>query len=157
MYGCLWWFKFLCKYGTNDIAFTNKTLTQFRLHGDSKSVGDGYIKFHYELLNVWYKIALQTKLEDFLKISLKNDLKINYYKTDDWNLNKLNKNIFESELCIKYMYTYYKNFRYKEAKFCIKKVIKFNRKKINVKFVILVIKVMFIPCFLLKLLRSNDN
>lgn len=87
--------------------------------------------------------------------SLKNELKVEYYTSENWNLKLLSKNKFEAELCNKYQYIYYKDFNYKEAKYCIKKVLRLKISNINFKFLILLMKIYFIPKRLLKNLRNK--
>ncbi len=149
------WFKFLSKYGTENIIFTKKQLTQFRLHGNSKSVGDGFAEFYHELQNIWYEIAKQLQLKDFLCVSIQKELKTENYKSEKWIFDKIDKDKFESEICNIYIYTYYKNYRYKEVKYCMSKILKYNRKHINKNFITLVMKMYLIPKFMLKWIRTK--
>ena len=148
------WFKFLCKYGRKNIIFSNKQLTQFRLHGDSKSVGDGFEKFYLELQTIRYEIGKQLKLKNFLSISIQNEIVTNKYKSGKWDLNKLDLNKFEVELCNRYVYTYYKDFKYDKVNYCLKKIQKHKKSLINLSFIKLWFKMKIIPNILLKELRK---
>ncbi len=60
------WFRFLVKYGTGNIAVTDSLIANFRLHGNSKSVGEGFDAFHHELEDVYIDMAKSAGAQDWL-------------------------------------------------------------------------------------------
>ncbi len=120
------WFKYLCKYGLDRIKFCDKLFVQFRLHGNSKSVGNGYSEFWKEITNIYYEIASQAKVRDFILSKIKTNTLLFKYKTALWDFSEFEKERFEAWFANKYQYLFYKDFMYKEAEYCIKLAIKYK-------------------------------
>lgn len=147
------WFKYLCKYGLKHINFINTLLVHFRLHSDSKSIGEGYKGFNEELYAIYFDLAKQLKFPDYIIDEIQKDIKFENYKTTHWNFNCIDDKAFLAYFCNKYQYTFYKDFKYAETKEAYKiqkKYFKQNRKSR-----LLFIKLFLIPGFILKLLRNR--
>ncbi|MCX5706427.1 MAG: glycosyltransferase family 2 protein, partial [Candidatus Omnitrophica bacterium] len=109
------WFKYLCDYGQKNIAFTNRLLAQFRLHGNSKSVNEGYGNFNKEIVSIWLEMAKLLRLPDYIIERISREERFDYYKTKTWGFDNLDRNFFLAHFCRKYQYIFYREFKYKEA------------------------------------------
>jgi glycosyltransferase involved in cell wall biosynthesis len=148
------WFRFLSEYGQKNIVLSDKIYVNFRLHGTSKSVHDGFEKFLKERNTVYLKMSEQMNLPDFIIKKLSNENNVNYYKTNNWDFKNLDKEQFEAWFCNKYQYNFYKDFKYKEAEYCVKKVIRFHNFSLNIKFISLFVKLFLIPSKILSKFRK---
>jgi len=151
------WFKYLCKYGLKKIAFVNQLIAHFRLHDNSKSVGEGFSEFWKELTNIYYEMAKQLKLPDFLINAIKKDTLLFKYQSINWNFFALEPDEFEAWFCNKYQYLYYKDFKYDEAINCFKKASKHKLLKFEKKTIMLWIKLFMINRKLLNLIRNKKQ
>ena len=147
------WFKYLCKFGMGQIAFTDKLFVHFRLHGNSKSVGEGYAEFYKEITAIYYELAKQLKFPEFLQKAIKKDALSFKYQSSNWDFNKLEKEKFEAWFCNKYQYTFYKDFRYNEAVRAYK--VQKHYYPPNRKSRMLYIKLFIVPRFILMILRKK--
>ena len=147
------WFKYLCKFGLKHIDFTEQLLVQFRLHGSSKSVGEGYTKFNQEISEIYLEMGKQLNLPAEIIELMRKEAVTNRYKTNEWSFNHIEKETFLAYFCNKFQYIFYKDFKYSEAKkaFQAQK----NYFKANNKSRTLYIKLYLIPRFVLKFLRKR--
>jgi len=148
------WFRFLSSFGTQNIVLSDKLYAHFRLHESSKSVADGFEKFANERNSVYLFIAKQLNLPDFIIKELEAEIKNNYYKSNSWTFeNEFDKDEFLAHFCRKYMFNFYKNFKYLEAEFSFKKQKKnfnFDKKTFS-----LFVKLFIIPRFILNKIRNK--
>lgn len=110
------WFRFLLKYGTQGIRMVEQRLANFRLHGSSKSVGEGFEEFYKELLNVHLFIAQQMDLPDHILKYLVQDQLIERYQSDKWDINIAEKTNFHNHFAHQYRFKLYKDHFYNDAR-----------------------------------------
>ena len=132
------WMRYLCMFGINKVALTNQLFAHFRLHGNSKSVADGFEKFNDEQIQVMHHIALQAELAGYLQ-NLLTTQPI-HYQTQPWDLKYLNINAFRAWFANMYMLTLWNMGLKKEAKKCVWQSIRYRYFKLNRRNILLLIK-----------------
>ena len=136
------WMRFLCQFGQNHIQFTEQLMVHFRLHGNSKSVGEGFGLFNKEQEQIRYQLAKQCGLSDeLLELQTQFFGKLNY-QTSHWNTEKLNTNEYTAFFADKFMLTLFRKGKRKQAKQAMHQSItngyfKLNRKYISLWFKLL--------------------
>lgn len=114
------WFRFLMKFGLDQINFIEARLANFRLHQLSKSVGEGFYEFYKELLNLHLFIANQIGLpEPFIK-NLEKEQLINQYQSNAWTINYPDYQSFYNHFSERYRHLFYKDHEYSYARDGIK-------------------------------------
>lgn len=111
------WFRYLCKYGTQNISFSDKRFAQFRLHNSSKSVGEGFVLFDNEINALYLDMLMMVNAPSWLQLLL-NDKhpSINYISKGIWDLTKLDRDEFIATFAVQYINTLYLNGDIKNAK-----------------------------------------
>lgn len=86
------WFRYLCAYGFDAVKLSEKRFAQFRLHGNSKSIGEGFDGFHAELQSVFIDIAKNAGAPEWLigKMSEKKHADT-YQSNGKWKLTHLDR------------------------------------------------------------------
>jgi glycosyltransferase involved in cell wall biosynthesis len=126
------WMKYLCKYGVKNIKLIDNLIAHFRLHSDSKSIGDGYDLFNREQHQILFYLAKSTNLKTYLLDLYEKNVEFNMaYKTCEWNIDKLNIHKFHAWFADKYMLTLFNQGKKKEARHCILSSIKNGYFKLN--------------------------
>lgn len=120
------WMRFLCKYGQENVLLLKGLIAHFRQHDASKSFGDGFEEFHYEQNNIVYDLLKWTHADSLLIELFSKEKQTSNYKSEPWDLSKLNKNKFQAWFCNKYMVTLYNRGLKKEATACLKKAIQYR-------------------------------
>jgi hypothetical protein len=147
------WFRYLCNNGKQKIVFIERLIAHFRLHGNSKSLGEGYDEFKKEINAIYYEMGRQLKFPAYILNELEKRLLSFNYKSEDWDFTELEKDAFLAYFCNMHQYTFYKDFKYKEA------VLSYNHQKMYYKFdkksLFLFIKLFVIPRVILKKLRKQ--
>ncbi len=111
------WFRFLCKFGLESVGFTNELIAHFRLHQNSKSVGDGFYEFYKELLNLYLFVAREAGLSNPIISNLEKDQFINLYVShNDWDFAFLERDKLYKLLADRFMFRLYKDQAYKDAR-----------------------------------------
>lgn len=102
------WFRYLCKYGQEQIGFSSKRFAQFRLHGTSKSIGEGFELFNKEIQRLYIEIAKKLDAPTWM-ITKMNDQPITttYSSNVDWEVSSLNKPAFLGYFAAKYLNSLY--------------------------------------------------
>ena len=102
------WFRFLCKYGIENICLTDKRFAHFRLHGYSKSVGEGFILFGKEINALYIDILTNAQAPIWLLDCMKEtEPSAKYISAGKWEISKLEKQKFIAAFAVKYINSIY--------------------------------------------------
>ena len=102
------WFRFLCKYGIENIYFTEKRFAHFRLHGSSKSVGEGFALFEKEINALHIDILTNAQAPIWLLDCMKEtEPSAKYISAGKWEISKLEKQKFIAAFAVKYINSIY--------------------------------------------------
>ena len=102
------WFRFLCKYGIENIYLTDKRFAHFRLHGSSKSVGEGFTLFGKEINALYIDILTNAQAPIWLLDSMKEtEPSAKYISAGKWDISKLEKQKFIAAFAVKYINSIY--------------------------------------------------
>jgi len=118
------WFKYICKFGLHNIGATNKRLAEFRLHGSSKSVGEGYEGFQKEIQSIYLDLATQCKGPEWLLEQMKQKAySSSYISTGNWDMGKLETERFLAAFASRFVNNLYCSGRKKWAAIAMKMAI----------------------------------
>ena len=138
------WCRFLCRYGLQQVGFTEALLAQFRLHKNSKTVGEGYDKFMAERNNIYADMGIQLNFPGWLlAFMFKENTGSNYQRKSPWNFDALNSVAFKAFFAARYVNGLYLAGMYPQAKQALQLAIKNNYFKCNRMFVSLWFKLNF--------------
>ncbi len=102
------WFRFMCKYGTENIVLSNFRVAHFRLHGSSKSVGDGFDLFGKEINALYVDILANAGAPLWLLDCMQEtNPSQKYVPADGWDISKLEKEKFVAAFAVKYINSLY--------------------------------------------------
>lgn len=102
------WFRFLLKYGTQGIRMVEQRLANFRLHGSSKSVGEGFEEFSKEIQAIYIELAKQLDAPDWLLSKMKETVHSDAYQSlISWDTTFLEKEKFLAAFAAKYINSFY--------------------------------------------------
>lgn len=102
------WFRYLCRYGFENIGFSDKRFAHFRLHENSKSIAEGFDLFNQELQSVFIDIADNLCAPDWLIEKMKATSFSEKYKSNgNWDLQQLNKEYYIASFASKYINSFY--------------------------------------------------
>ena len=102
------WFRFLCKYGIENICLNDKRFAQFRLHGSSKSVGEGFALFEKEINALHIDILTNAQAPMWLLDCMKEtEPSAKYISAGKWEISKLEKQKFIAAFAVKYINSIY--------------------------------------------------
>jgi glycosyltransferase involved in cell wall biosynthesis len=102
------WFRYLCKYGTKHVVLSDRRFAHFRLHGSSKSVGEGFVLFNKEITALHIDILENANSQKWLIDLLKEKLPFQNYKpSGKWELSHLELERFFALLASEYINTLY--------------------------------------------------
>ena len=102
------WFRFLCKYGIENIYLNDKRFAHFRLHGSSKSVGEGFTLFVKEINALYIDILTNANPPFWLLDSMKEtEPSAKYISAGKWEISKLEKQKFIAAFAVKYINSIY--------------------------------------------------
>lgn len=111
------WFRFLCKYGIKNIHLSDKRFAHFRLHGSSKSVGEGFDLFAKEINALYIDILSYAGSPDWLLNCMQETQpSTKYVSADKWDISKLEKQKFIAAFAVKYINSLYIKGEKKNAK-----------------------------------------
>lgn len=111
------WFRYLCRYGLEGIGLSEKRLANFRLHGSSKSVGEGFDGFIKEIDTIYPDMAQAAGAPDWLLRKMKEkDWSEAYQSRGPWDLQYLDKEKFLAAFAVKYINSLYLSGNKKEAR-----------------------------------------
>ncbi|MBU2018292.1 MAG: glycosyltransferase [Bacteroidetes bacterium] len=94
------WMKYLCKYGQNKVELLDFLIAHFRQHGESKSFGEGFEKFHEEQELLLKTIGNVLSIPVFLKQLTNPNNESNTTFQSLISTISINQDIFESYLII---------------------------------------------------------
>ena len=115
------WFRFLCKYGIKNICLTDKRLAHFRLHGSSKSVGEGFTLFGKEINALYIEILTNAQAPIWLLDCMKEtEPSAKYISVGKWEISKLVNQKFIAAFAVKYINNIYIKGDKKNAKTAMK-------------------------------------
>lgn len=97
------WFRYLCKYGIENIGLSDKIFAHFRLHDSSKSVHDGYQLFEKESQAIWKWLAIKYNIPEKIKSLLNQEESSINYLSNQWEGTFFDVIQFENYLASKYM------------------------------------------------------
>lgn len=138
------WFRYLCKYGNEDIGFTDKRLAEFRLHGDSKSVGEGFELFQKEIRALYLDIAKKCNAPAWLVKPISEEpISSKYESSGQWDISHLNSKRFLALIAAKYVNSIYMTGSARQTKEAMKMIIDNGLFKWNRMMVSLRVKSMF--------------
>ena len=102
------WFRFLCKYGIENIFLSDKRFAHFRLHGSSKSVGEGFTLFGKEINALYIDILTNAQAPIWLLDCMKEtEPSAKYISAGKWEISKLEKQKFIAAFAVKYINSIY--------------------------------------------------
>ncbi len=111
------WFRYLCKYGTQNVVISDRRFAQFRLHGSSKSVGEGFVMFDKEITALYIDILKSANAPSWLIDLLEEKLPSQtYISSGTWELSHLELKRFFALFASEYINTLYLNGDKKIAK-----------------------------------------
>lgn len=133
------WFRFLNYYGVKSVGTTNALLAQFRLHGSSKSVYEGYALFDKESKAIWHWLAKTYNFIPSIQNFLAEEPKSNNYQSALWAGNYLQLNELQDYWCFYYMLRLMQQQEFNNARkgfqYGLKHgLLSFNRKNISIAF-----------------------
>lgn len=148
------WMRYLLKYGQDHVIKIDQVLAHFRLHETSKSVTGHSTKFFPERMAAYTQIAREISLPQFL-ISKLSAESVNTYEPGVWEFKELDKEKFASHFSSKYQYTFYKEFDYDAASYCLKKTINNGDWNFSFRYIALLTKVLILNRRILNFLRGK--
>jgi glycosyltransferase involved in cell wall biosynthesis len=113
------WFKYLAKYGQQNILLVEDTLAHFRLHDESKTV-QLQPKFKEEEVSIWHNLLENIYANKNVLKYFANEAK-NIYK-QKWDCTAINKEKLIILICKKYFYDFYNIKNYKATKYAFWKL-----------------------------------
>lgn len=149
------WMRYLSRYGFKNVVLIDDLLAHFRLHGSSKSIGEGYVKFHEERNAIIEHIAKQLFIPVFLLEKLKKFLNYDGYVSEKWVFSELDKELFTAYIADQFQFELYKDFEYKQAVWCLKQSIRNGHWQWNKKYLALFAKLFLINRRLLNRIRKS--
>lgn len=149
------WMRYLCKYGQENIVLIDPLLAHFRLHVDSKTVSKGAKSFREERMAVFAYLANQLHIPNSI-ITKIADLGIDYYLEKPFDLNFLDQDKFIAHFSAEFQYTFYKDFDYQTAEYCMKKTLKYGTWEWSSRYISLIFKLLFVNRRLLNLVRKPN-
>lgn len=138
------WFRYLCAFGLSDIGVTKERLAHFRLHGTSKSIGEGFESFEKEQQSIFIDIAKFAGAPDWLLKQMCTRSHSQVYRTaGPWNLRNLDVEKYTAYFAAIYLNTLYLTGQKPEAKEALKLIVENNYFKWNRTFMSLRLKLLF--------------
>lgn len=148
------WCRFLFRFGTDKVKFTNSVLSSFRLHGESKTVSL-YELFRKDDYSIYNSIFEQFNAPDFLKnFVLKHEFNKNYKNT--WHEGVVNPELLFAYFAVRFATEYYTLGEYENCRKCLLYARK-NGYPIDSNFLSLFGKVMLLPTPVINLARKIKN
>lgn len=148
------WYRFLFRYGTEKVMFTNTTLSSFRLHGESKTVNlhEVFRKDDYAL---YLSIFEQFNAPDFFKnFVLRFELNKNYKNI--WPVGVINHELLFAYFAVRFASEYYTLGEYENCRKCLLYA-RSNGYPVDKNFLSQLAKVMFIPTPVIIFMRKIKN
>lgn len=126
------WFRFLMKYGMEDVQMIDNQIAHFRLHEGSKSLGEGFDGFQDEVQNIYYDVAVACHAPEWLLQKMQENKKtIPVIKFQKWNIPFLEKEKFTAAIAARYINSLYLSGQKNHAKEAMKMVVKNGHFKWN--------------------------
>lgn len=148
------WLRFLFRFGTEKVMFTNSVLSSFRLHGESKTVSL-YELFRKDDYAIYHSIFEQFNAPDFLKkFVLKKDRNKNYKNI--WHEGVVNPELLFAYFAVRFATEYYTLGDYETCRKCLL----YGRKNgypVDSNFLSLLGKVSLMPAPLINFARKTKN
>ncbi|MBC7389867.1 MAG: hypothetical protein H7329_11685, partial [Opitutaceae bacterium] len=102
------WFRFMCKYGTENIVLSDFRVAHFRLHGASKSVGEGFDLFEKEISALYIDILANAGAPLWLLDCMQEtNPSQKYVPAGSWDISKLERENFIAAFAVKYINSLY--------------------------------------------------
>lgn len=138
------WFRYLCKYGLQQVSLIRNRLAQFRLHGNSKSIGEGFDGFNAEVQSLYLDMAKNINAPEWLLECMDQVENSNkYISVGKWNCDNLEQQKFTAYFATKYIHQFYQSGQKKLAKEALRMAIKNDYFKWNRMMTSLRIKLLF--------------
>jgi glycosyltransferase involved in cell wall biosynthesis len=148
------WCRFLFRYGTEKVKFTNSVFSSFRLHGESKTVSL-YELFRKDDYAIYNSIFEQFNAPDFLKNYVRKfELNRNYKNT--WHEGVINPELLFAYFAVRFATEYYTLGEYDNCRKCLMYARK-NGYPVDSDFLSLLGKVMLLPTPLINFARKIKN
>lgn len=110
------WFRFLLKYGMERVQLIDDRLANFRLHGASKTIGEGLHAFYKELLNLHLFILRQTGMPQPIVQYLEKEQEGWWYQSPPWDILFSDHSHFLAHYTARYRHVLYKDKHYALAR-----------------------------------------
>ncbi len=148
------WMRFLFRFGTENVMFTNSVLSSFRLHDESKTVSL-YELFRKDDYAIYHSIFEQFNAPDFLKnFVLKQERNKNYKNT--WHDGIVKPELLFAYFAVRFATEYYTIGDYENCRKCLLYARK-NGYPVDSNFLSLLGKVLLIPEPVINLARKIKN
>ncbi len=131
------WMRYLCTNGQKNVLLIDDLLAHFRLHNDSKSLGDGFAPFLEERQTIMNHLCTLTNMPDYLLDCLPKQELQRYAPPGEWSLDALDIRKFHSWFDNKYLVTLLNKGAIQEARNSLMASLKnrqfqWNRKNVGV-------------------------
>ncbi len=151
------WFRYLCEKGQSNILEIDALLatSAASIFKDNRF---GIWSFHTRNKRIVYRIRKTIVVsQGFIQKELEKEDAANYYISRKWDFSSLDTDRFLAWFCNKYQYTFYKNFQYEAAEFCVNQVYKQRIPYNTSDYWKLYGKLFFLPRSLVKKIRNSKN
>jgi len=148
------WMRFLFRFGTDKVKFTNNILSSFRLHGESKSVSlyEIFRKDDYALYNsIFRQFDAPVFLKDFV-----TGQEFNRDYKNEWYKGVINPELLFAYFAVRFATEYYTLGEYDNCRKCLLYARK-NGFPVDSNFLSLLGKVMLLPTPLINFARKMKN
>ena len=112
------WFRYLTRYGLDQISLTDQLVAHFRLHSTSKSVAEGHMKFRAEIDAIFEHMIRELNFPAYVQEIWKERNRSAVYRHGIWDYNHFNEEEFLACFANECQYKLYRSFKYDEARAC---------------------------------------
>ncbi|MEQ9219058.1 MAG: glycosyltransferase family 2 protein [Cyclobacteriaceae bacterium] len=104
------WMRYLAAFGQSKVVLTDRLIANFRLHGSSKSVDEGFDKFLEEQHAILFYLAKSFNFPAYLLQCIKDEWNPkDYIPNREWNLSLMDEDRFMGWFANRYVTTLYNN------------------------------------------------
>ena len=102
--------RYLAAFGQNNVVLIDNLIANFRLHGSSKSVDEGFDKFLEEQYAILLYLAVRLNFPEFLLKSINDEWNPKeYIPNTEWDLGLIDEVRFRGWFANRYLTTLYNN------------------------------------------------
>jgi hypothetical protein len=114
------WFRYLAKYGQENVLLVEDTFAHFRLHDESKTV-QLQPKFREEEKAIWYNLLQNIQTNQNVLQHFETEKSTSAKPT--WDCTAINKKTLIAKICEKYFYEFYNTNNKEATKFAFWKLL----------------------------------